>query len=124
MALTSAPDTRSLGRASEGGLGGKVLITAGPGACGAPHSVGRGPDSPLGRLRGQFSVHFLPGQPGGSSAGGTLWDPLSTSQLEAQQWAWETFTSVSSITWLDREWGWAGGGLPRGMVLFIQHLER
>lgn len=60
MARTSAPDTRSLGRASEGGLGGKVLITAGPGACGAPHGVGRGPDSPPWEAQGTVLCALSP----------------------------------------------------------------
>lgn len=60
MARTSALDTRSLGRASEGGLGGKVLITAGPGACGAPHGVGRGPDSPPWEAQGTVLCALSP----------------------------------------------------------------
>ena len=90
-ARTSHPTLGAPVGASEGEPGGKGPDHSRPRGMRAPGGAGGVLTPRLGRLRGQSSVCFLPGQPGGSSAGAALWDPLSASQLEAQQCAWEAF---------------------------------
>ena len=89
--LDIPPDIRSSGGSQRGGAWGE-----GPGSQPAPGRAGsrRGgwsPDSPPQEAQGTVLCALSPWPARRSSAGVVLWDPLSTSQLEAQQCAWETF---------------------------------
>lgn len=114
--------------ARDGEPGAKGSITAGPAVrpglagWGAPCAVGGGPDcSPHEAQRTVLrppspqQAQVTPGQERLSSG-----DPLSTSELETQDGARKSFTSMSNITpWRRAGPGW-NGAFPAAVVLSVQ----
>ena len=123
-AWTSHLTSGALVGAREGEPGGKGPDHSRPRGVRAPGGAGGVLTPRLRRLRGQSSVHFLPGQPGAprQELPSGILSPHPSWRLSSAHG--RLFTSVSSIARLDGERGGAGGGLPRRVVPFVQHSEQ